>query len=715
MVTNPQGVIAYSSSSTGEVTVNGADSQWINSDTLSVGEGGGGTLNVENGGSVTGTDSYLARYSTSNGTATVTGDDSSWASSGSMYIGGNESSAGGTAAVSVLDGGTLSVAGETRLHAGSTLTLSGAASTLQLDGVFTDEGTFDWQSGAVVLNGASASWDYGASDFTVGDTTNQSFTLQGGAQMSNAFGDLGYRDDGIGTATVTGTNSRWDNANQLSVGRDGTGTLNVEAGGSVTATKSFLGVWSDSSGMATVTGADSSWDNSDELYVGQRGMGTLTVADGGSVTGTRGNVGRFSGSNGTVTVTGAGSSWICTGDLTVGEDGSGTLYIESGGEVSSPRGDLGQDTGSTGEATVNGADSQWTISGSMNVGLRGTGVLSIEAGGTVTATAADVGWYTGSEGTVTVTGAGSLWTISGMLVGSGGLGNGGDGTLNIDAGGEVANNFGYIGYYSGSTGEVTVTGADSQWTNSSDLYIGGSSNTAGGTGTVSVLDGGSLDVGGVTKIYSGSTLTLGSGTFTSGGITMAGGTIAASAAAGEVGGLFLSDVGQLSGYGDISLLVHLGETGEVSGSGSGLNISGGLTGSGSVSDAVLGGSVDIGNSAGVLELEDVVVDSTAIFGIEISGTTLADYDRMLLAGGVTLDGVMNVSFIDGFVPAESDVFQLIDRSSATVTGWFSSVNAPTGWSLNASGQLYNISTVPEPSTLLLALLGLALLPRRRRR
>ena len=92
------------------------------------------------------------------------------------------------------------------------------------------------------------------------------------------------------------------------------------------------------------------------------------------------------------------------------------------------------------------------------------------------------------------------------------------------------------------------------------------------------------------------------------------------------------------------------------------------------------------------------------------------HERILLAGGVMLDGVMNVSFIDGFVPAESDTFQLIDLGTATVTGWFSLVNAPAGWSLNASGLLYNNSAaVPEPAAILLALLGLALLPRRRRR
>jgi hypothetical protein len=81
---------------------------------------------------------------------------------------------------------------------------------------------------------------------------------------------------------------------------------------------------------------------------------------------------------------------------------------------------------------------------------------------------------------------------------------------------------------------------------------------------------------------------------------------------------------------------------------------------------------------------------------------------------------MNVSFIDGFVPAESDTFQLIDLGTATVTGWFSSVNTPAGWSFSSSGLLAYGSgggggAVPEPATILLALFGLALLPRRRRR
>jgi len=46
---------------------------------------------------------------------------------------------------------------------------------------------------------------------------------------------------------------------------------------------------------------------------------------------------------------------------------------------------------------------------------------------------------------------------------------------------------------------------------------------------------------------------------------------------------------------------------------------------------------------------------------------------------MTLDGVMNVSFVDGFEPVSGDTFQLVDIGTATVTGWFSSVVAPTDW------------------------------------
>ena len=57
---------------------------------------------------------------------------------------------------------------------------------------------------------------------------------------------------------------------------------------------------------------------------------------------------------------------------------------------------------------------------------------------------------------------------------------------------------------------------------------------------------------------------------------------------------------------------------------------------------------------------------------------------------------------DNFTPDPADTFQLIDLTSGTASNWFSSVVAPTGWTLSSGGLL----AVPEPSTALLLCLGL---------
>ena len=220
-----------------------------------------------------------------------------------------------------------------------------------------------------------------------------------------------------------------------------------------------------------------------------------------------------------------------------------------------------------------------------------------------------------------------------------------------------------------------------------------------------------LDVDGSVQVDTGGNLSVMSASFTAADINMQGGALH-----GSLFGINLDEIGDVSGYGRLFGDVDLGASGAIAGSGAGLELFGHVSGSGTISGTTLFGNLDIGSSPGAITLEDVTLSAAGTTTFEVGGTTLADYDRILLAGGVMLDGVMNVSFMDGFMPAESDTFQLIDLGTATVTGWFSSVNTPAGWSLSASGSLYNNSTaVPEPAAILLALFGLALLPRRRRR
>jgi len=142
------------------------------------------------------------------------------------------------------------------------------------------------------------------------------------------------------------------------------------------------------------------------------------------------------------------------------------------------------------------------------VGDAGIGTLDIEAGGLVSNSSGFIGYDFDSTGTATVTGSGSQWNNSADLQ----VGRLGSGTLTVEAGGVVSNMDGFIGGEVGSTGTATVTGVGSQWNNSEDLFVGGRLGFAGGTGTLTLLPGGTVQVGGTLKIWDDGTVNLFGGT-----------------------------------------------------------------------------------------------------------------------------------------------------------------------------------------------------------
>lgn len=75
------------------------------------------------------------------------------------------------------------------------------------------------------------------------------------------------------------------------------------------------------------------------------------------------------------------------------------------------------------------------------------------------------------------------------------IGNTGTGSLTVKDGGSVSNYYGYIGYQSGSSGQVTVSGDQSLWQNTLPLMVGYE-----GQGTLTVENGGSVEA---TAIYLG--------------------------------------------------------------------------------------------------------------------------------------------------------------------------------------------------------------------
>ncbi|MGB2821768.1 MAG: PEP-CTERM sorting domain-containing protein, partial [Phycisphaerae bacterium] len=469
LVSNTWAYIGYEADSNGTVTVDRNGSTWTNCGSLTVGLGGSGTLMIAGGGLVSNADGYIGRYADSNGTVTVDGAGSTWTNSGNVDVG-------------YFGTGTLIIAG------------GGAVSNRY--------GSIAWlagSNGTVTVDGNGSTWTNRA-NLDVGYRGTGTLTIAGGGAVSDSDAYIGLWAGSNGTVTVRDPCSTWTNSGSLYVGYEGSGTLTIAGGGGVSNDCGYIAYEPDSTGTVTVAvtvdGAGSTWTNYSFLSVGDSGTGMLTIAGGGAVSNTVGYIGHCADSNGTVTVRDPGSTWTNSGGLYVGYEGTGMLAIAGGGAVWSDLGHVGSSPGSTGTVTVDGAGSTWTNDRDLLVGDEGSGMLAIAGGGVVSNDRGFIGCSAGSTGTVTVDGAGSTWTTSEALL----VGFDGSGTLSIAGGGTVLDTDGYIGCSAGSTGTVTVDGPGSTWANSGTLYVGGGSHN-GGTGSLTVADGGRVEIGGVLRLW----------------------------------------------------------------------------------------------------------------------------------------------------------------------------------------------------------------------
>ncbi|MBN2580810.1 MAG: autotransporter-associated beta strand repeat-containing protein [Pirellulales bacterium] len=487
--------LGYNSVSSGTATITGAGSTWTNNGSLSVGESGSGTLNIEAGGQVSSYSAYLGGYQFSSGTTTVTGSDSMWTINSDFRVG-----ASGSGMLYIEAGGEV---------------ISGNGSYYNYLGYNTGS------TGTVTVTGNDSKWTINGYGLYIGYGGNGTLNIEAGGQVINSGGcQMGTYSNSTGTVTVTGTGSTWINNGGVNNSYYGNCILNIEAGGQVISSTGSLGggnLGSNTRGTATVTGTESKWTMSTDFTVGDGGLGTLQIEASGQVSCFNGYLGkqRYSlATNSTATVTGAGSKWTNNNNLYIG---FGTLRITEGGVVSDVDGYLGYNCSGSQYCivTISGTDSMWINSGNFYIGRYGNGTLNIEAGGKVSNTDGYLG-YNSSPITTTVTGNGSTWTNSGDL--RVGIGNSGNGILNIEASGQVSNSNGYLGYDSGSTGTATVSDTGSTWTNSGNLYVGysgnGTLNVAGGwvkavtltlanssgfTGTCNLNNGGTLQVGTITQ------------------------------------------------------------------------------------------------------------------------------------------------------------------------------------------------------------------------
>ncbi|WP_051913620.1 autotransporter domain-containing protein [Nitratireductor basaltis] len=520
-VSSDAGYIGRSSTGQGDVSVDGTDSNWTSSGQIWVGYDGVGELNISGGARVSDTTGNIAFDPASIGVVTVTGADSSWENVNTIYV-----AEGGTGYLTVSDSGSVSVGplgGAIRIanDAGAygEVTVTGAGSKLEVpDGDLTvgygGTGLLNIQDLATVT----------ADDVTIGRTSTAVGTVNvesGGVLDVSASGStltIGYSSGSEGTLTVSDglvdvgrTTTLGDHSGSsgvleissasgqlqtrnLFVGEGGTGTLNVVDGTVTVDVDMTVGAQAGSSGEVVNDGGviDVGFD----LSVGDFGTGTMVIENGGTLsTGGFTNIGEITGM-GALTVTGTGTTWNI-GNLTyVGTGGTGNIVISDDAQVNDSGFALylgSHDSAGLGTLQINNAD--WSNVGQVLLGgdPGAQGALTIEAGGTLSS---DDHVFIGDlgDGIALVAGSGSSLSASGGLY----LGNsvGGTGTLSIEDGGEVVigDNI-TIAADDSTVGTLDITGQTSRLETGNELLVGDR-----GTGTLNIIDG---------SVYADSTVSLG--------------------------------------------------------------------------------------------------------------------------------------------------------------------------------------------------------------
>jgi hypothetical protein len=129
-----------------------------------------------------------------------------------------------------------------------------------------------------------------------------------------------------------------------------------------------------------------------------------------------------------------------------------------------------------------------------------------------------------------------------------------------------------------------------------------------------------------------------------------------------------------------------------------LTNNGSVTGTGIiVGNIVNNGSIAPGNSPGTIFADGFTANSSSVLKMEIS--TQSAYDKLTILGPASINGTLNVTFIDGFVPTLGNAFNVLNYSSHT--GTFATINLPVlptalSWNTEYGTNAVKLSVVVNP-------------------
>jgi len=308
-------------------------------------------------------------------------------------------------------------------------------------------------------------WNTGA--LTVGSTGTGTLNVGAGGAVNSTTSTLGSTATGTGTVNVSGAGAVWTAANggsaTLTVGSLGAGSLNIGNGGRVQTignASANVGSATTGTGTVTVTGAGSALSVANALFIN---AGTMQVANGGSLSATTATL-----NGGSLALTGSDSRLSLVNNIFIRNAAS--VILADGARATSFRVWIGEQvSAATSRLTVrNGA--RWIMDPALNpptysvltVGRRANGELLIESGGVVSGVRTTIGGEEASNvpnvsGVVTVAGSGSLLATKEFM----NVGELGTGTLSILQGGTVTSGSATVGTLPTGHGSITVDGAGS--------------------------------------------------------------------------------------------------------------------------------------------------------------------------------------------------------------------------------------------------------------
>ncbi|NLE37897.1 MAG: hypothetical protein GX621_07720, partial [Pirellulaceae bacterium] len=373
-------------------------------------------------------------------------------------------------------------------------------------------------------------WQY--SHATMSLTENASFTTNADMAIGDNWNDPDPEDStpphSEGNVDLSG-NSTLNVGIGLRVGKlpYGVGSLNLSDSAKATVgTRVEVGYWGGTGALVIADTAEFNHAGGDvrvgtEVYGTTAAEGTV-VMDGGTFNnlsagatiriGYVGGIGAWTQNAGTLANP--------NGSIVLGDQGGTGTFNLNGGVVQTQSILAGGNAPGSATLNFNGGVLMATANGTLVGNAGATPVLNavVQTGGAIIDTnGRDVAVAIplldgGGGGGLTKLGGGTL-TLSGTNS-YGGQTSVAQGDLVIAGGGSITNVDGRIAYETGLTAQVTVTGPASKWTNTGNLYVGGDHLGAQGTGTLTVLNGGTVDAGNTLTIWSTGAVYLTSGVIT---------------------------------------------------------------------------------------------------------------------------------------------------------------------------------------------------------